>query len=321
MALSHRALIMSLVLAGLCSTVRGQAKSVTAVNSADGVQLFNALFRNSPVAVSWNSVSAMARKTSERFGIYTQTGGLFERLAPTGFVLSTGKVTDVQMGSTPSTAFTPTAGIDANLQALVPGQNIADPATFETVLLVAQDASISFSVVFASKEYNVGNPDVFGFWVNGVSIAKIGDRPMTTANVNCGTSGTDSTGPNCDQYINNAAQSGTSLTGYTKTQIMVANLKQGQNTIKIAIADSYAASGPLNAANDSVAFLSITPSTKSPTRSPTKSPTKSPSNTPTMSPTRSPSKSPTTSPTKSPTKSPTQRASPDILKHKSWSRI
>jgi hypothetical protein len=298
---------MSLVLAGLCSTVRGQTKSVTAVNG-NLSEYFNALFSNSPISISNRQLGRSGANLKDQFGIYTQTGGLFERLAPTGLVLSTGKVVDVKVGSTPTTAWGG-AYNDPETAALIPGQNIADFASFDITITVAQDASISFSFVFASKAYNTGNSDVFGFWVNGVNIAKIGDKPVTTANVNCGATGTDRNGPNCDQYINNAAQSGTSLTGYTKTQIMVANLKQGQNTIKIAIADSYAASGPLNAENDSAVFLSITPSTKSPTRSPTKSPTNSPTNTPTMSPTKrptnSPSKSPTTSPTQSPTKSPT----------------
>jgi hypothetical protein len=47
MTLSHCSTIMSLVLAGLCGTVRGQAKSVTAVNMENVQQLFNALFRKS----------------------------------------------------------------------------------------------------------------------------------------------------------------------------------------------------------------------------------------------------------------------------------
>jgi hypothetical protein len=305
MVLYRRALIASLVLAGLCGTVCGQTKAVSAVSNGS-TQLFDTLFSNSPVSVSF-LLAGMNTNQPEQFGIYTQSGGLFEKLAPTGIVISSGKVVDVKTGATPSSAFNRSSNI-FEAEKLVPGQKIADHAKFDMAFSVTQNTSISFSFVFASKEYNTGNSDVFGFWVNDVNLALIGGNPVTTANVNCGASGVDRTRPNCDQYINNAAQSGTSLTGYTKTQIMVANLKQGRNTIKIIVADSYRANGPVNTENDSVVFLSITPgSTRNPTKRPTVTPTKRPTMGPTKRPTMIPTMHPTMGPTKSPTMSPTQR--------------
>jgi hypothetical protein len=310
MTIPHRALIVSLVLAGLCSAVQGQTKSVTAVSNVGAPALFGALFNRCPYDVSSGRLTLSAANSGDQFGIYTQVGALFSGLAPTGMVISTGKVADVKTGSKPSTAFNFTSVGDVHLQALVPGQNIADLARFEIDLSAAQDASISFSFVFASKEYNMGNSDVFGFWVNGVNLAQIRGQTVTTRNVNCGISGTNINGPNCDQYIYNVAQRGTSFPGYTKTQVFVANLRKGPNTIKIAIADTY--SGPIDAENDSVVFLSITPGyTRSPTKrpiitpGPTRRPTKRPTMRPTMRPTKRPTKRPTMTPTKRPTMGPT----------------
>jgi hypothetical protein len=307
--------IVPFMVVGLCGTVQSQPKSVTAVGRQGIVPMFNALLSNSPVSVSWVSLTRTAGKIDEQFGFYTQTGSMFGGLPATGIVLSSGKVVDVQDGATPSTAYGISAS-DSDLEALIPGQKIADLAAFDMQFTAQRDASVSFYFVFASEEYNEGTADVFGFWVNGENLAKIGGSSVTPGNVNCGSSGADTTQPNCDQYINNNPQSGTSLNGYTKTQTIVANLKAGSNSIRIAIADSYPAGGPLNKGKDSVVFLGTGPApptkspTKSPTMSPTKlptmSPTKRPTKSPTMSPTKRPTMSPTTSPTKSPTMSPTK---------------
>jgi hypothetical protein len=285
---------------GLCGTVRGQPKSVTVSQTGNGDDFFNMLFRNSPFPVSRKSYEMFAPpQYVERFGFYSQTGGMFEGLPPTGIVLSSGKVADVNTGGNPSTAYDNSVS-DSLLEALIPGQRIADRAFFNTEFLVDRAASISFYFVFASEEYNEGTADVFGFWVNGENLAKIGGSNVSPVNVNCGTSGTGS-GPNCDQYINNNPQSGMTLNGYTKTQTMVANLKAGSNTIRIAIADSYPVGAPLNSGKDSVVFLSgPAPPTKSPTMSPTKLPTMNPTKSPTMSPTTNPTMSPTKQPTMSP---------------------
>jgi hypothetical protein len=209
--------------------VQGQTKSVTAVSNVGAPALFDALVNRCPYDVSSGRLTLSAANSRDQFGIYTQVGALFSGLAPTRMVISTGKVADVKTGSTPSTAFNFTSVGDVHLQALVPGQNIADLARFEIDVSAAQDASISFSFVFASKEYNMGNSDVFGFWVNGVNLAQIRGQSVTTRNVNCGISGTNINGPNCDQYIYNVAQRGTSFPGYTKTQKSEKRIKHDQD--------------------------------------------------------------------------------------------
>jgi hypothetical protein len=296
----QRLWIVPLMVVGLCGTVRGQSESVTVVAHGPGsVPLANALFSNSPVPVTYTVLSRSGTRILEQFGFYTQKGSMFKGLPATGIVLSSGKVVDVNTGGTPNTAYGGSLD-DPILEELIPGQKISDYAVLNMLVSVPQDVSILIYFVFASEEYNAGNADFFGFWVNGENLAKIGGSNVTPGNVNCGASGTGS-GPNCDQYINNNPQSGTSLNGYTKTQTMVANLKAGSNNIRIALADSYPAGGPLNSEKDSVVFLSgPAPPTKSPTMSPTKSPTMSPTKSPTMSPTKSPTMSPTKQPTMSP---------------------
>lgn len=57
-----------------------------------------------------------------------------------------------------------------------------------------------------ADEYNafLDFEDPFGFFVDGVNIALTPDGlPITVSNINCGFSGTDLSGPNCDLFVNN----------------------------------------------------------------------------------------------------------------------
>jgi hypothetical protein len=211
--------------------------------------------------------------TFGQLGTYLQTGSLFEGLATTGLVLSSGNVASVQEGGNPSTDC---GGFGyKKLEAISRDHKATDAAVAFFSFTASQATTISLSYVFASEEYNSGYPDMFGLWVNNVNMAVIGGLPVSTASVNCGASGR--AGPNCPQYIDNSAQWGTSLNGYTRTQTVLANLQAGKNTIEIAIADSYLANGATDATKDSAVFLSMTPTPVAPAPSPVSRPIAAPS--------------------------------------------
>jgi hypothetical protein len=176
MALSHRALILSIVLAGLCGAVQGQQvkKSITATAVQNDVQkVFNILFTDT--ADSYSRLGGTIVAAYGQLGTYTQTGGIFEGLATTGLVLSSGNVASVQEGGTPSTAYN--TGISLrSLDALLPNHKTTDAAVAEIEFTAEKATTVSLSFVFASEEYNAGNPDVFGLWVNDVNVALIGGQ-------------------------------------------------------------------------------------------------------------------------------------------------
>jgi hypothetical protein len=92
---------------------------------------------------------------------------------------------------------------DAQLNGLVPGITTFDASILEFDFTTPSNV-ISFQYVFGSEEYNtfVNSPfnDVFGFFLNGVNIAKV---PGTSANVsinsvNCGSNSNFYTGNNLE---------------------------------------------------------------------------------------------------------------------------
>lgn len=144
---------------------------------------------------------------------------------------------------------------DAQLNGLVPGYNTLDASILEFDF-TATNSVISFQYVFGSEEYNlfVNTPfnDVFGFFLNGVNIAKLPSSQSVAINsVNClsnasfFTSNNDETsgGPNGPPSCGNAglntqydglagARPGFALfaTGVTTS---------GVNHVKLAIADGF----------------------------------------------------------------------------------
>jgi hypothetical protein len=291
------------------------ADGVTATESTastDFKELAKSIFRPDVTGVTIDGVAFTG--DARAIGTYVATGTFFGGLPRSGGVMSSGKVVDVQQGSIPNTLFQ-TAG-DANLSKVLEDIGLTT-ATYDAAVLVVditvpKAVDIDIAYVFGSREYLYGISlqyfDVFGLFHGGGNVARIGNGkdPVSVKTVNCGTTRTTPT-RNCDQFVVNQPNPiGTSLRGYTKTQIATLKLPVGTNQVKIAIAD---AEGPYDDSAVFLSFLSLTPTrspTQKPTHSPTMKPTRSPTRKPTISPTLKPTQSPTLKPSRSPTMKPTQ---------------
>jgi hypothetical protein len=180
-----------------------------------------------------------------QFGQYKKVAQIFPGLANKGIILSSGKVSNVQVGGNDEAYDGP--GDEEMLNLVVGNYVTADAASLVISVLVPVPVTVTFSFVFGSNNYHadVSNfPDLFAFFLNGVNQAKIGGTAVSAALINCGPEGTG-IGPNCDQLVNNVdpddpkAEVFTSMNAYTKTQTMSVLIPAGQHTIKIAIADAY----------------------------------------------------------------------------------
>src|SRR5436190_10290968 len=165
---------------------------------------------------------------------------------PTGILLTTGSVANV-VGPNGSEAIGTSNGVagDAQLDNLVGGGT--EDGSVLTITFVPTGTTAQFYYVFGSDEYNeYANSnfnDVFAFFVNGTNYALIPGTQTAVAinNINCGSTGVDTAGPNCARYINNPPGSGTrntELDGLTTVLSFTAPVNPGvQNTLKLAIAD------------------------------------------------------------------------------------
>jgi hypothetical protein len=165
---------------------------------------------------------------------------------PTGILLTTGAVGNV-VGPNQSDSIETLNGIagDAQLDNLVDGSTL--DASVLTITFVPTGSTAQFSYVFASDEYNeyvnTSFNDVFAFFVNGTNYALIPGTQTAVAinNINCGSTGVDTNGPNCNRYINNPPGSNarnTEMDGLTVVLSFTAPVNPGvQNTLKLAIAD------------------------------------------------------------------------------------
>jgi PT repeat len=277
---------------------------VKATQSADFMGLAKSILRPDVTGVTINS--AVFTGDARQIGTYAATGTLFTGLPQSGVVMSSGRVIDVQQGLIPFRSFDHSG--DDDLSKVLQGIGLTgrDTSTYDAAVLVV-DVSVSKAVdidiayVFGSAEYSLPlldqYADVFGLFHGGGNVARIGNDPVSVPTVHC----VASPPRNCIQFIDNPGRVGTSLGGYTKTQVATLKLPVGANQkLKIAIAD---ARGRLD---DSAVFLSfLPPPTRSPTRKPTMKPTWSPTLKPTKKPTRKPTMSPTMKPTWTPTLKPT----------------
>lgn len=165
-----------------------------------------------------------------------------------GIILSNGDIANVEganiSGHVSKVNFLPG---DDQLTALIPGYKTFDASVLEFDF-VPQGDIIKFEYVFASDEYNewvnTTYNDVFGFFLDGVNIAKIPGTDITVSinNVNGGNPyGQNMSNP--QYYINNSVADGggqiyTGMDGLTVVLTAQANVTPGQtHHIKLAIAD------------------------------------------------------------------------------------
>ena len=156
---------------------------------------------------------------------YYFNGDILNFGKPTGIVLSTGFVEDVDQSNTCSGFINgnTNGGSDADLVQLA-GNSINDACVIEFDLMLQYD-SVSFQTVFASEEYHewisplfsdsyglfMSGPGINGAYSNNaVNIAEIpGDHsPVGIPNLNCGDQDASCTpppgeGPNCELLIDN----------------------------------------------------------------------------------------------------------------------
>ena len=140
------------------------------------------------------------------------------------------------------------SGGDADLNSLIPGYSTHDSTVLEFDFVPNNDV-ISFQYVFSSEEYNewVNSSfnDVFGFFLDGVNIAKIPGSDVTVSinNVNNGNPyGYNVSNP--QYFVNNDLTDGggnimTEMDGMTVVLSVQANVSPGtSHHIKMAIADA-----------------------------------------------------------------------------------
>jgi hypothetical protein len=280
------------------------ADGVTATQSADYKALAKLIFNPDVTGVTINDATTFTGD-AQQIGTYDATGTFFDSLPRSGVVMSSGKVVEVKERGNPSTNLTGSGGdggLTNELKRIGLTGNEADTkdaAVLVVDVTVSKAVNIDIAYVFGSDEYrfppSVQYADVFGLFHGGANIALIGNDPVSVKTVNCG-----STPPrNCGEFIGNISpRIGTSLSGFTKTQVVTLKLPVGTNQkVKIVIADAREYD------DDAVVFLGFLRFQLAPTQSPTSKPTQSP----TMKPTRTPTHSPTSQPTKNPTGKPTQK--------------
>jgi hypothetical protein len=186
------------------------------------------------------------RGSSVSTGIFT--GGQDIIGFDSGIILSNGDIAHVQgpniNGHASKVNFLPG---DEQLATLIPGYNTFDASVIEFDF-VPQGNIIKFEYVFASEEYNewvnTAYNDVFGFFLNGVNIAKIPGTDITVSinNINGGNPyGQNMSNP--QYYVNNSVADGgghiyTGMDGLTIVLTAQASVTAGQtHHLKLAIAD------------------------------------------------------------------------------------
>jgi hypothetical protein len=198
----------------------------------------------------------------DQFGTYMKTSQIFPGLANRGAILSSGGVSNIEVGGSDDDANL--AG-DEDLEKLLIGTyKTSDAASLVVTVLVTNPVTVTFSYVFGSNDYHGGfsrYPDLFAFFLNGVNQAKVGGTAVSTSTVNCGETG-DGVGPNCDQLVSNddGPEVFTSMDAYTKTQTMVVAFPAGTHTIKLSVADADTQFGPnddVDAEDDAYVLMSF----------------------------------------------------------------
>jgi hypothetical protein len=213
-------------------------------------------------------------------GVYAQIGDLFKGLPSIGSILSSGRVEEVKGDNdTPNTEFAGSFGDDDLDAVLKPidqfkqGYSTLDAAALQIQMEVSRPVTITVAYVFGSVDFvsagpSTAQPDVFGLFLNNKNLAIIQGKPVSTATIYCDF---DERG-SCDQLITNFPnQVGTSLLGYTKTQLATLDLPKGTHQLKVAIADGTDNTGPSRFL-DAAIFLSFVGAVQAPTAAPVSPP-------------------------------------------------
>jgi hypothetical protein len=137
---------------------------------------------------------------------------------------------------------------DSDLDTLIPGYETHDATVLEFDF-VTNSSSVYFNYVFASEEYNeytnTAFNDVFGFFVDGVNIAKLPDG-VTNVSINTVNGGNPygTNASNPQWFINNDLNDGgpfydIEYDGFTvKFLASITGLTAGTHRMKLAIADA-----------------------------------------------------------------------------------
>ncbi len=131
---------------------------------------------------------------------------------------------------------------DPDLSALIGGEDTLDANILEFEFTTTS-GDLFFEFVFASEEYNeyLDYIDPFGLFVDGVNYALAPDgQPISVGNINCGDTGVDPSGPNCDVFNNNSdAVYDIEYDGFTDVfTASILGLGAGTHTMKFAISDA-----------------------------------------------------------------------------------
>lgn len=219
----------------MCATA--SALTVTPSNNAD--TLVNTLIGS---GITYTPGTGVFTGTATSGGLFSGGGGATGIGIAEGILLTSGSVNNAVGPNNNDGAGTINnlAG-SAALNALVPGYTSND-ATILTFSFTSASDALYFDYVFASEEYNeyVGSQynDVFGFFLDGVNIAKI---PGTSTNVAINNVNKVS---NSAYYVNNDLTDGpaaynTQYDGFTKVFTAgITGLSAGTHTISLQIADS-----------------------------------------------------------------------------------
>ncbi len=179
----------------------------------------------------------------------TFTGGLDVIGFDTGIILSSGDIANVTgPNETDWISYVNWLPGDADLNSLIPGYYTYDSTVLEFDFIPNSEV-ISFQYVFSSDEYNewVNTPfnDVFGFFLDGVNVAKLPGTDITVSinNVNGGNPyGSNVSNP--QYYVNNDLDDtggliDTEMDGFTVVLSVEAAVVPGQtHHIKLAVADA-----------------------------------------------------------------------------------
>lgn len=217
-----------------------QALETTYATSAD--ELVNELL-GGDIQVSNFHMQSSSRSA----GLFT--GGLEIIGFESGIVLSSGNIANVVgQNASDSMSYVNYLPGDSDLGSLIPGYNTYDSTFLEFDFVVNNDV-ISFQYVFSSEEYNewvnTSFNDVFGFFLDGVNIAKLPGSKVNVSinNVNNGNPyGFNVSNP--QYYINNDLSDGggqvyTEMDGLTVVLSVQASVTPGKtHHIKLAIADA-----------------------------------------------------------------------------------
>lgn len=238
-----------LTLLGITLTSHAAKAQLSVTHSLTAQQLLDLLIdpTDSTITVIPGSVTYVGAPIAS--GSFT--GGTSDNVGlgiNSGLILTSGRAVDaIGPNNSDGTSTGNNTPGDANLSALIGGAITRDAASLQ-FSFTTTTGNLSFNYQFASEEYNefvFSFNDVFGFFLDGVNIAKIPgiNTPVSIDNVNGGNPfGTNPT--NSQFYNNNDLSDGgpffnIQYDGFTKVFTASASgLGAGTHTIKLAVADA-----------------------------------------------------------------------------------